>query len=149
MRQWELWIPGEPRPQPRATVTKTGHAFNPLSKAAKAWRAALDADLARIAHDGPYDGPMGLRMHFALQRPSGEKMDPGLIWCRRAGKLSGDWDNLGKMVSDAIERAGIVTNDARFVEVVTRKFYPPIGAPTGCRIWIRQLDVPRPGENPG
>lgn len=124
-----------------------------MTPACKAWRQALDVAFAGVAvPDGPLDGCLGLRLSFAMPRPktlSGGRGDPGLLWCPRAGSLGGDWDNLGKMVTDRMERAGVVTNDARFVEVLVRKYYAAEGDPTGCRIVLRVLDAgPEIGVGP-
>lgn len=79
---------------------------------------ALIEALARSNWDGPpMDGPLRMSMDFRLARPkSRPKRD-------RYPDRRPDWLNLTKPVEDAIQAAGVITDDARIVDAhVTKNF---------------------------
>lgn len=101
-----FWLPGEPVAQARARTGK-GFAFYPVKSASYRKWAVLQL---KIQNDGrlPLDGPIRLQITTYRTRPKSNH-DAWPI-----GKP--DWDNYGKMISDALGQrkgAGVITDDCR------------------------------------
>jgi Holliday junction resolvase RusA-like endonuclease len=81
-----LRIPGEPVPKARPRLGRGNAIYTPDTTIAQERRIAnyLKVTYPRLE---PYDGGVGL-----------------LVRCSFTGKGRGDWDNLGKLCSDALNR---------------------------------------------
>ena len=96
--------------------------------------AAMILRNARRQRD-PFDGPCILTVVVVFKRPQRlcRKKDPdGLLPHDRRP----DADNVGKIVSDAIEHAGLITDDARICDVDVRKRYAERGGTARVEVWL-------------
>lgn len=89
------------------------------------------------------DLPLRLICFFYLLRPQGHYTAKGAIKKgKQYPKVKPDWDKLLRATLDPLE--GIVFDgDSRFVDGIIRKYYAPIGTPTGAIIGIQAI-----GETP-
>ena len=136
-------IPGQPVPQPRARMTRRGHAYTPDNGIVAYKQAAVLAARVAAAGSSSSAGPMGILIEFVIERPPSHR--------RRGGELSksaplfppkraGDWDNLAKGVCDAITTAGSVwVDDDQVVEALIRRRYAFLGEPPRTRVTVRRL----------
>ena len=99
MKQISFTIPGEPRGQKRHRDRKVGGKYDPSAKDKESF---LVQAMAQCRPDEPLEGLLHL-----------------IILCY--GKTSGDWDNYGKFVSDAL--AGIYFENDRQIRLATVGLY--------------------------
>lgn len=113
------WIPGNPIPQSRARYSKKGWFYDPhICKIAK------QNICNKILQQGvrKFDGPVAISIRLFFLRLKGDT-----DWYP-VKKRYGDWDNLGKLVSDAISKkwgiSGLLINDDSYivVSIVTKHF---------------------------
>ncbi len=95
MKQISFTIPGEPRLQKRHRDRKGGGKFDPSDKDKESFLAQA---MAQCRPDEPTKGSLHL-----------------FVLCY--GKLPGDWDNYGKLVSDAL--AGIYYANDKQIRLAT------------------------------
>jgi Holliday junction resolvase RusA-like endonuclease len=138
-------IAGTPVPQPRARMTRSGHAYTPDNgirayKGALAIRAALEAKRCRLvsskaAHE--------LEVEFVFQRPPSHWTKGGALTSSAPAyppKRCGDLDNLAKAVADAITDSGAVWHDDdQVVQAILRKRYGSRKEPARTVVVIRRL----------
>lgn len=137
-------IPGQPVPQPRARVTRSGHAYTP-DNGIRAYKAAtvLAAKMATSSKI-PSVAPHAVEMTFVIERPaSHRRRDGGLTksapWF--PPRRCGDWDNLAKGVCDAITDSGAVwLDDDQVIEALIRRRYAAAGEQARTVVAIRRLD---------
>jgi Holliday junction resolvase RusA-like endonuclease len=104
--EYQLFVNGVPKAQPRPRMTANGHVYNPDS--ADAWKEAVKA--AFMACRKPViTGPVGLYVKFFMPIPKGMKAKEG-VFMPHIKKP--DTDNLLKAVMDSLTRAGIWKDDA-------------------------------------
>ena len=115
-----LRIPGHPRPKGRPRFsTKTGHTYTPKKTAQEeaVIRQMAAAVMERESIEGLWEGPVHIKIVAGVQKPQD-------WWGGRepTGTNHGDWDNIGKLVTDALQ--GIVfKNDAQIISAVVVKRY--------------------------
>lgn len=134
-----LGIP-EPEGSKVPFVDKGGraHVRATNAKALASWRhdVSLAAEQIREGLDATLDGPLVLEVTFRFPMPASR---------RKAVRMAGqcfketapDADKLVRAVGDALEAAGLITNDARFVIVHVCKL-EVLDAWTGADITIRR-----------
>lgn len=121
-------VHGKPAPQGSKKHVGRGIMVE-ASKDLPAWRKAI-MDAARDAHQGePLDGPLTVTVDFYLPRPKRPR------WSKPATGL--DLDKLQRAVGDALEKSGVITNDARICRWVPEKHYATDGN-TGATITIQE-----------
>jgi Holliday junction resolvase RusA-like endonuclease len=131
-------IPGQPCPQPRARMTRSGHTYTP-DNGIVAYKAAV-VMLARVHGTGAVREPYGVAIDFVIERPPSH-YKRGELRADAAGfppKRAGDWDNLAKGVCDAITDSGSIwVDDDQVVEAVIRRRYAAAGEParTVVSVW--------------
>jgi Holliday junction resolvase RusA-like endonuclease len=141
-------IPGQPVPQPRARMTRSGHAYTP-DNGIRAYKAAtvLAAKLVAQAKI-PSASAHAVEMTFVIDRPPSHlRRDGGLTKAAPAfpPKRCGDWDNLAKGVCDAITDSGVVwLDDDQVVEALIRRRYAAAGEQARTVVAIRRLDNAAP-----
>ena len=143
MTTWKIWIPGAPRPQQRPKANARGphvRIYYPETPEMKAWLASCDHAFSRLAGTWPITGPVGCLADCILPRPQDDKRD-GWDWAPVAGRLGGDWDNLGKPLTDRMESMGLIENDSRICDGRVRKVYGPKDQPVGCFLRFWTLDA--------
>jgi Holliday junction resolvase RusA-like endonuclease len=138
-------IAGDPRPQPRARMTRSGHAYTPDNgikayKGAIALRVGMEAKrrklgASRAAHE--------LEVEFVFARPPSHWTKGGTLTSSAPAyppKRCGDLDNLAKAVADAITDSGAVWHDDdQVVQAILRKRYGARREPARTVIVIRRL----------
>lgn len=140
---FHLWVDGEPKPWCVPKVARFGGEVpTPRRLAMKAWQAAImaayEAQSFYLKRKEPHglDGPLSCRLFFVLQRPNSRKKSE--VWA----ETKADLDNMCKAVHDALQRCGVLVNDARIVELHAAKAWTPAGGknavPQGVRIEIRR-----------
>lgn len=137
----DVFVPGVPQPQGNHRVSRAGYTYEANPKL-KPWRDAV-ALVARRAWLGrpPLDEPVAVDVHFAMPKPKRPK------FTRPATKP--DADKLQRAIGDALETAGVVTNDSRIVLWRVAKVYAGSNQPTGARIILRTAPTedPEPAES--
>lgn len=136
MPDWhELEVPGDPIPQPRPRSIDTGHPCHvcgrrpftriismggPTGARCRRWQETV-ANHAKACGDlGWYaETPLVVELHFRLRPPKSLlRVNGELRGSARQypmGARDGDWDNLGKSPSDALEGV-LFDNDSRIVD---------------------------------
>jgi Holliday junction resolvase RusA-like endonuclease len=111
----DIFVPMEPRGKQRPRFTFRGRTYTPReTKDAEA--RIKTACMALLAREGkaPHKGPVDLDIIAILHRPR---------TCRRAEPtVKPDWDNLGKLVSDALNGV-LYEDDAQVVRAAVQKIY--------------------------
>jgi crossover junction endodeoxyribonuclease RusA len=105
------------------------------SKKLKPWRqsvvyAATEATGGKALR---LDSAMALHVEFLMPRPK----KPKSLWPCRTPDLS----KLVRGVEDALQDAGVITDDARFVDIVATKRYVLGHSQAGAMITIYKLHV--------
>ena len=129
---FEIFIDGTPRPWQRNPVSR-GRFITRKHP----WYYFVLGEAEAAKPIEPFDGPLRALLAFTLK--SEAKIKKGFHWAA----VTPDWDNLGKLVSDALEKAGVVHNDSRFVDVTVTKRY---GMNPGVAIKIFKLEDPHPSH---
>ncbi len=156
MKTISFFVPGEPRPTARARTFTNKAGFtqtitDPSGKV-KPWRekVARAAKGAPCQKDGknaplvPWTGPCTMTAVFYFKRPQGHFTTKGELSAegkRRRAPMGGvgDWDNLGKAVSDALE--GLVfRDDAQLCSVMICKRYCGGDEPEGVHVTLRAME---------
>lgn len=102
----------------------------------KRWRQLVAAVLREAyPHPAAYDGPVGVTMLFNFPRPVSAPTRP---WPHT--KATGDLDKLYRNIGDAMQDAGVVTEDSRIVEARVRKTYADPGALIGAIIHVWRIE---------
>lgn len=121
-------VKGNPSPQGSKRHVGRGIMIE-ASRGLPAWRRAI-IDAAQHAHQGePLDGPLTVVLEIRLpnlKRPRWRKPATGL-----------DLDKLQRAVGDALEKSGVITNDARICRWEAEKHYAKDGLP-GATITIKK-----------
>ena len=78
--------------------------------------------------DEPMDGPIDVEMMFYLERPKSAK--------RAYPHVAPDLDKLQRSVGDGLEKANIVVDDSRIVNIKAGKRYVSVGQTPGVQISI-------------
>lgn len=118
-----LEIPGEPCAKARHRTTRSGHAYNPKSNVNY---ETLVKELFHVAYPDhrPLDVPVKMLIEAYFTIPaswSKKKRQQALGGAIRPTKRP-DWDNLGKLVSDALNGLAY-RDDAQIVEATAAKYY--------------------------
>jgi Holliday junction resolvase RusA-like endonuclease len=96
------------------------HAFTP--PATVHWEAIAVMLMQSAWSHPPTELPVSLDVVAVMQRPKRllRAQDPE---GRIPASCKPDWDNIGKIASDALEKAGVVRNDSQVVDGRVRRFY--------------------------
>jgi Holliday junction resolvase RusA-like endonuclease len=128
---FRIEIPGDPKGKARPRMTRKGFVYTPKSTAQ--WEAVArmfmkeDFKATKIVLDGEeYKGPLEVPVRVLVtavkKRPKRllRKKDPdGRMWCT----AKPDWDNVGKIVSDALVKAGVLRDDTYVVDGRVLTYY--------------------------
>lgn len=118
---FEFTVNAKPAPQGSKKHVGGGRMVE-MSKNLPGWRKAVtEAAKAAWSYDSPMDSAVGVIVEFRLQRPKKSKFGD-----HPAGPP--DTDKLCRATGDALEAAGIVTNDSRIVHWDARKVWGEPGA---------------------
>lgn len=147
----EFFVPGEAKPTQRGRtfynkrMGRVQTLTDPKGRVTK-WRERIYLEAQKHAPAVPWEGPLSFTAIFVFARPDGHyntKDELNAEGKRRRKPLGGvgDWDNLGKACSDAME--GLVyRNDNQLAPVLVDKVYAGRGEPEGVYLTIRFEDSP-------
>ncbi len=120
-----LFVPGIPAPQGSKKYVGNGISIE-SNKRTKPWRdtvtaAAIDAMEGR----GPSSDKLTLLLDFRFPRLGSHLRKDGTVKANaELFKASApDSDKLIRCICDALQAAGVVRNDAQFVEIIARKTF--------------------------
>ena len=118
---FEFTVKAKPAPQGSKKHVGGGRMVE-MSKNLPAWRTAVAAAAkAAWPYDSPMDSAVGVVVEFRLQRPKRSKFGD-----YPAGPP--DTDKLCRATGDALEAAGVVTNDSRIIHWNATKAWGEPGA---------------------
>jgi len=139
-----FFAPGTPQPQgSKSAIVRGGRAVVVEGRRGKArnafteWRATvrIAAAAARGAEAEPFAGPVALRVHFSVPRPTSAPKTRRTWAAKRP-----DLDKLVRAVLDAMTEAAVWGDDAQVVHVVATKDYPLVDGRTGAWVQATPLD---------
>ena len=116
-------IPGPPQPKQRPRVLRSGHSYTP--KETVAYEKLTRKCFHEACGNAELTGALELKViaYFAIPKSEKkivkEKMLSGEI---RPIKRLGDWDNIGKIVSDGLNEIAY-QDDSQIVEASVSKWY--------------------------
>ncbi len=143
-RLLDLFIPGIPKPQPRARAfalkTDDGKyvARNKISGTAEGWKDVIARELKPVIPWEPLECPVAMELEFYLPRPQDlmRKRDPeGPVPHTKAG----DIDNFIKAVMDCLTQLGLWHDDKQVFRVSAAKYFAAKHGRTGMRIVVEAL----------
>lgn len=118
-------VHGTPAPQ----GNKGRVVLTEASKTTRSWRDSVAAAARETHHGPPFDGPTGVSVTFYMRRPKSVKR----VW----PSVAPDVDKLARTVLDALQIGGVVTDDARVVELAVAKVY---GDDPGANVSVWDLE---------
>ena len=139
-RSLQLFIPGEPKAQPRPKARRAGKHISIYTPAtAKAWKEAVMAGykglkVGRQVHWSK-EKPLQVSLEFWMPRPKIHFLKSGLrenapVW----HQTRPDCDNLAKAVLDALQDAQVFHEDSQVVKLTVVKRYHEEDQVPGCLI---------------
>lgn len=141
-QQFHAHIPGQPVPQGRARIARSGHHV--MSPESRAWREGAVLVL-RAARQGapPIDNLCRAAIEVIIPRPARrpDRVRPA-TWSEGGVAPAGnaaDLDNYVKAALDAAQDAGWLTRDHLVAELVARKVYAAVGQQPGLTIQLVTL----------
>jgi Holliday junction resolvase RusA-like endonuclease len=132
-----------------------GHRLIEDNPHTQEWRDRVAAGAVEVAVEAERYQPIGVEITTTLARPAGHygtgrnsgQVRPSAPVYPTASR-TGDVDKLARLVLDALEDAGLLTDDAQVVEVTSRKAYPDdayspdtLDDP-GVRVRVYPIEVP-------
>ena len=142
MSEWmmDLFVPGTPKAQGSMRHVGNGRLIH--GKGMVAWRNHVQFMLEQWAGTWfggwePLDEPVEVHAKFYLQRPKKPRLDHAATGL--------DLDKLQRCVGDALERSGVLKNDARIVKWRAEKHWThdienTDGHEPGVRIKVRKIE---------
>ena len=124
--QYQLFIEGIPKAQPRPRIANNGKVYNPHS--ADAWKHQIIAAFLDCRRE-TITTPVRLNIQFYFPAPKEMEITEDVPHDKKP-----DTDNLEKAVMDAITNAGIWKDDAQVYDSHSIKMYTR--GKTGARIKI-------------
>ena len=145
--QFEIFITGDPKGQPRARAfaRKMGAKFVARmydSDVADGWKAQVRAGVLGIAFAQglmAIEGPFDVEMRFRFERPKSHFLRDGSLGKGRSSSYiqKPDLDNLAKLVLDVITRLQRCwVDDDQVVRLVVEKRWALVGESAGCVLRI-------------
>ena len=136
MSDLSFFVPGKAAPQGSKRHVGKGRLIE-SSEDLPAWRAAVTS-AAKAAHTGnaPIDAPVSVALTVYVQKPRTTRF-------RAYPAGPPDLDKYQRGVGDALEQAGVLTNDARIVHWDPWKLWATEDTPPGALITIVALEDQR------
>ncbi len=118
-----LVIPGDPQAQQRHRTTKSGHTFTP-TKTADYKRLIVLAFQQKYPDFVPITQPLVLliKIYRHIPQSVSKKKRERMMGGRNRPAKTPDWDNFGKIVSDALNQVAYV-DDKQVVTGMVEKWY--------------------------
>ena len=120
-------VDGEPAPKGSKRHVGNGRMIE-SSKKLPAWKRVVNQEAVRNRPSEPIDAPVSVHMDFYLPRPKRPRYDVPAV--------KPDVDKLARSVLDALEAAGVLTNDSRVTLLRATKHYADDATPPGAEIAI-------------
>ena len=142
MSDWlfDLFVEGAPKSQGSMRHVGNGRLIH--GKGMVAWRNHIEATLKQWAGTWfggwvPLDEPVEVHAKFYLQRPAKPRLEHAATGL--------DLDKLQRCVGDALERSGVLKNDARIVQWRAQKHWThdieaSDGHEPGVRLKVRKVE---------
>jgi Holliday junction resolvase RusA-like endonuclease len=116
-----------PSPAHRPRVTRSGFSY--YAKPYAQYLKDCEKQFSEQHSGSPLDGRLAVVLETVIARPKTTKLeDP-----------NGDSDNYAKAPLDALEKAGVVTNDKKFIPVCATRRFAEAGEQPGVNVWIGAL----------
>ncbi len=125
MPLYRFTIPGKPMGQPRVRFARMGKFVRTYDPSEATSYKATIIQLAREVGIKPMEGPIRLSVIAYMPRPQRlcrKKDAQGEVYA----ECKPDWDNIGKIVSDALNGVAYA-DDSQIVEGIVRKYYHEVG----------------------
>ena len=139
-----IWVSGQPASQAgtRAVPTRGGtRQISTGSAGLLAWRNAVTAEALKVWHGRtPLDGPVAVEVEFVFAPPKTRLRKVAAAGGLPAGYQL-DLDKLQRAIGDSLERAGVITNDARICQWLSSKVERFPGPP-GVAIVVAEIVEP-------
>lgn len=136
-----IWIPGHPVPKGSMKCIAK-HAPGHQARLVPDRRTDPDNWAGRVPQTlalkfprlvaAPLDSPLCLVADFHLTKTKGTKYPQAPI-----GQGTGDADKFTRMIGDAMQNAGIITDDSRITEIHARKVYADPAVGEGARLELK------------
>lgn len=120
-------VEGEPAPKGSKRHVGNGRMIE-SSKKLPAWMRAVTQEATKNRPSEPVDAPVSVFMDFYLPSPKRPRYDVPAV--------KPDVDKLARSVLDALEAAGVITNDSRVIKLRATKHYATDVTPPGADITI-------------
>lgn len=128
----DVHVPMEPRGKQRPRISKNGHVFTPPQTINAEKQIRM---YARLQYkQPPVDGPVKLLVQAFFLKPKSAPKD------RLYPIVTPDWDNLGKLVSDALNKL-IYLDDKQIISATVEKHYCKQFVRQGFRIVVKEGGV--------
>jgi Holliday junction resolvase RusA-like endonuclease len=111
-------VPGDPIPQPRARMTRTGHVYTPDKNGIRAYKQAIALTAQAVAKRAGWrssDGPMDVSITAVFARPKSHVKAGGDLRATAAEFPRPDVDNIEKACLDSVTASAAVWHDDRQV----------------------------------
>ena len=118
---------GDPAPKGSKRHVGNGRMIE-SSKKLPAWMRAVKQEATKNRPSEPIDAPVSVFMDFYLPSPKRPRYDVPAV--------KPDVDKLARSVLDALEAAGVITNDSRVTKLRATKHYANDATPPGADITI-------------
>jgi crossover junction endodeoxyribonuclease RusA len=142
MTLYDLFVPGDPKGQPRPRAFAVGgkaRVYDPGT--AEHWKSQIALAFPRTIVK--YSGPVSVALSFYMARPKNHyrkdgalKDDTPIAYAKKP-----DADNLAKACLDAMTTMGVWDDDAQVAVLSIHKWYvsPIAFARAGCQIVVKTL----------
>lgn len=114
-----LTVKGDPSPQPRHQVTRTGRAYIPAEHRIWRWKDLIREAACGHSPDGPSEDLCEVHLKFFMAIPKSRRKADGTPKARLAPTCRADIDNLAKAVLDCLQGEDCVMVDDRQVVKLT------------------------------
>jgi len=133
-------VAGMPRPQPRARTVTRGGKTRTISTTGPAvrWKSIVSATVSAAIRETGWacieSGPVSLGLVFRFPTKDPER------WGRpRSAVRNGDFDNMAKLVTDALVTCRVMGDDGQVANAVVWQVWVP-GEDAGCSITVERLN---------
>ena len=114
-----LAVKGDPTPQPRHQVTRTGRAYIPAEHKIHNWKDLIRAAACGQSEDPPSEDLCEVDLKFFMPIPKSRRKVDGTPKARLAPTCRADIDNLSKAVLDCLQGEDCIMQDDRQVVKLT------------------------------